>query len=67
MSDHAVTVPGCTDVRGAQEALGGISRSSLYELLGSGRLRSVKICGRRLIPWSAIEDLIGSADAGGVR
>lgn len=36
----------------------GVSRSSLYGLLSSGRLESVNLCGRRLIPTEAIEKLI---------
>jgi excisionase family DNA binding protein len=35
-----------------------LSRTTLYKLIATGALRSVKICGRRLIPVDAIEDLI---------
>jgi excisionase family DNA binding protein len=42
----------------------GLSRSTVYEEMDSGRLRSVKVGRRRLIPESAlieyIDDLIGT-------
>jgi excisionase family DNA binding protein len=36
----------------------GISRTSIYELLKSGKLRSVRLGGARLIPVEALESLI---------
>ncbi|MGH9107291.1 MAG: helix-turn-helix domain-containing protein [Acidimicrobiales bacterium] len=36
----------------------GLSRSSLYELLERGALRSVKVGGRRLVPVAAIDDFL---------
>ncbi len=42
----------------ATQALGGISRSKIYELLRSGELGSVKIGSRRLIPATAIYEFI---------
>jgi excisionase family DNA binding protein len=36
----------------------GLSRNTIYELIGSGQLRSVKVGGRRLIPASAILALV---------
>jgi excisionase family DNA binding protein len=39
-------------------ALYGISRSTIYKIMSDGRLRTVKIGGRRLIPRDAIEALI---------
>jgi len=43
----------------------GLSRSTVYEEMDSGRLRSVKVGRRRLIPESAlvqyIDNLIGAA------
>jgi excisionase family DNA binding protein len=39
----------------------GISRAKLYELLGSGQLRSIKVGSRRLIPMSAIESMFTEA------
>jgi excisionase family DNA binding protein len=41
----------------------GLSRSTLYKLMAIGKLRTVKIGGRRLIPVDAIEALL----AGGVQ
>jgi excisionase family DNA binding protein len=42
----------------ARVALGGIGRELMYKLINSGELRTVKIGGRRMIPRSAIVDLI---------
>ena len=36
----------------------GLSRSSLYVLIGEGKLRSVLVAGRRLIPADALRDLL---------
>jgi excisionase family DNA binding protein len=36
----------------------GISRSTLYKLIAQGKLRSVLVGGRRLIPADAAEDLL---------
>ena len=36
----------------------GISRSSVYRLIGNRKLRTVKIGGRRLIPASALDALL---------
>jgi excisionase family DNA binding protein len=45
-------------------ALYGISRSTIYKIMGEGTLRTVKIGGRRLIPRDAIEALLsGGAEA----
>jgi excisionase family DNA binding protein len=43
----------------------GICRANLYNLLGSGRLRSVKIGRRRLVPEQAIADFIAGLEAAG--
>lgn len=39
----------------------GIGRSSLYELIATGRIRSALVAGRRLIPVKELERLV---DAG---
>jgi excisionase family DNA binding protein len=36
----------------------GLSRSKIYELIGEGKLRSVMVAGRRLIPSDALRDLL---------
>ena len=36
----------------------GLSRSSLYSLMGEGKLRSVLVGGRRLIPADALRELL---------
>jgi len=42
----------------------GISRATLYAEIGSGRLRTVKVGRRRLIPASAIDAYIAARGAG---
>lgn len=37
----------------------GLSRSSLYRLIGSGKLESLKLSGRRLIRRDALDELLG--------
>ena len=36
----------------------GVSRRTIYKLISTGDLQSVKVCGRRLIPRCAREQLI---------
>jgi excisionase family DNA binding protein len=38
----------------------GVGRSTVYELLGSNQLRSVKIRRRRLVPQAAVDELIAN-------
>lgn len=38
-----------------------LSRSTLYKLISDGKLHSVKVAGRRLIPRDAMEALIAGA------
>ncbi|KAF0206510.1 MAG: hypothetical protein FD172_3944, partial [Methylocystaceae bacterium] len=39
----------------------GLARSTLYELIASGRLKSVKIGGRRLISADSLKELLSGA------
>lgn len=41
-----------------------LSRSLIYELIRSGRLRSVKQGRRRLVPVSALDEYVASLDTG---
>jgi excisionase family DNA binding protein len=43
----------------------GIGRSMVFELIGSGKLRSVSIGRRRLVPETAIAEFIEALEAGG--
>jgi excisionase family DNA binding protein len=36
----------------------GLSRSTLYDLISEGKLRSIKVGGRRLIPAEALRQLL---------
>jgi excisionase family DNA binding protein len=49
------------NIKSAQERL-SVSRSTIFELIGSGQLRSVLIGRRRLIPEQAIRDFIAHLD-----
>jgi excisionase family DNA binding protein len=57
MSAQVSTAPHLLAVNDAALAL-GISRAHLYRLLSDGSLRSIHIGRRRLVPASAIEDLL---------
>jgi excisionase family DNA binding protein len=45
----------------AREALGGVSRSTLYGEIQAGRLRSAKVGRRRLVPAAAIAEYIAGS------
>jgi excisionase family DNA binding protein len=47
-------------VEEAREAL-GIGRALAYELIMSGRLHSIKVGARRIIPASALQEFLGGA------
>lgn len=42
----------------ASEALGGIGRTKLYDLIEKGELTTVKIGRRRFVPASVIEEYV---------
>lgn len=42
----------------AGQALGGLGRTKVYELITSGELRTVKIGRRRFVPASAVEEYV---------
>ena len=46
------------DLTEARAVLGGIGRTKLYELVGTGELRTVKIGRRRFVPVQAIEEYV---------
>ena len=50
------------DIESASAEL-GIGRSRLYDEIGAGRLRSIKVGRRRLVPAKAIADFIAADDA----
>ena len=63
MADKVVraVVPVLYDVDEAADAL-RLSRSLLYELIRSGRLRTVKAGRHRLVPESALAEYVASLD-----
>ena len=44
--------------------LAGVGRTTIYAAIGAGRLRSVKVGRRRLVPASAIAELAAAERAG---
>jgi excisionase family DNA binding protein len=36
----------------------GLSRSTLYKLMATKQLRTIKVAGRRLVPMDALHDLV---------
>lgn len=40
----------------------GVSRSTIYKLVDSGQLRSMKVAGRRMVVRDSITDFISSAE-----
>jgi excisionase family DNA binding protein len=41
--------------------ISGLGRSTIYKLIGEGKLRSVLVAGRRLIPADALRSLVGGS------
>jgi excisionase family DNA binding protein len=50
---------------GEAASISGIGRTTLYEAIGSGALRSLKIGRRRLITVAALEEWLASAEKSG--
>jgi excisionase family DNA binding protein len=44
--------------------LTGVGRTTVYAAIGDGRIRSIKVGRRRLVPASAISDLLSSESKG---
>lgn len=58
--------PLVVDERTARAFLGGISRSTLYKRSAEGKVRSVKLDGRRLFVVESLRDYVDAGiDAGG--
>ena len=44
----------------------GLSRSKVYELIGSGRLKSIKLDAARRVPVAALTEFLASLDGSGL-
>jgi excisionase family DNA binding protein len=53
------------DVPEACRILGGVSRAYLYELIAAGRIATVKLGKRRLVPVAALEQFAAGLTDGG--
>ncbi len=63
MSSGGLSTVDRKSVRPAEAArLLGVCRDTVYVLMRAGRLRSVKVGRARLIPMSAIEDLLSASE-----
>ena len=51
------------DIEGAQQKLGGLGRTRIFDLIRTGQLASVKIGRRRFVPDSAIQAYIDNLKA----
>jgi excisionase family DNA binding protein len=60
----AQTTPYLHNIEAVQQRL-GLGRSTIFELIAAGRLRSVKVGRRRLISESAIADFVASLEEAG--
>lgn len=58
------SAPRLLSIQDAAEALGGIARSSVYRAIQAGRIQSVTVGSRRLIPESEIARLAGQPTGG---
>lgn len=59
MSNSTIT-PRLVSLSDAAQMLGGVSRTSLYKLMSTGELASVRVAGRRMIPVSSIDALVSA-------
>jgi excisionase family DNA binding protein len=55
--------PGLASVREAEEYL-RLSRATIYDLMGKGQLRFVRIGSARRIPWAALDELAEKGTVG---
>ncbi|MGO9386111.1 MAG: helix-turn-helix domain-containing protein [Mycobacterium sp.] len=63
----AATTPAVARLNSVEDVMERLKlgRSKVYEELGSGRLRSIKVGRRRLVSEAAIVDFINHLEAGG--
>jgi helix-turn-helix protein len=65
MTSEEMVADGCVGIAEAQ-SFTGVKRTTLYALMGAGRLPFIKLNGRRLVPRRALVSLLASglANAG---
>ena len=52
------SIPQLYSIETTRAALGGVSRSTVNLWIKNGKLRTVKICGRRLVVGDSIRELV---------
>ncbi len=62
MDSHTTSQPLTLRINDAAKAL-GIGRSSIYRLINQGKLRTVKIAGRTLVPATEVHRIVDRAIA----
>ena len=62
MDSQTITQPLTLRINDAAKAL-GIGRSSIYRLINQGKLRTVKIAGRTLVPATEVRRIVDRAIA----
>lgn len=58
MKSMAELQPKAVNVKEARRLLGGLGRNKIYNLLTEGKLKSIKIGRRYLIPVTAIDEFL---------
>lgn len=56
-------IPKLVSIDDTRSVFGGISRSTVNEWIKTGKLRTVKVCGRRLVYAESIRELIDTSAA----
>ena len=67
--DKTTDLPEVTAMRNLRvkeaEMIAGLGRTKLYELMATGRLRSIKVDGARRIPLAALREFLDAQDGSG--
>jgi len=58
VAQQAEITPLVHPIEAVSVRLGGMGRSTIYKEIAAGRLRSVKLAGRRMVPESALLEYI---------
>ncbi|MFY0610771.1 MAG: helix-turn-helix domain-containing protein [Hyphomicrobiaceae bacterium] len=59
--NHSPPVPMAYRIADASRVC-GLGRTKIYELIGNGQLKAIRVGGRRLIPADSLRALLATAD-----